>query len=140
MRFAQGPLRGSPPVRVRVPVFAVGRRVYVTCSGGHAAHVALTDDAGANALASLTDGTEVEILGWRPRGFGGTRYRVRTTRNGVEGWLAVGDLRSTQSAVSSAPTGPTAPATGSAPLQARGRGSQAPVGPALGRWDRRNAQ
>jgi hypothetical protein len=118
MRFAQGPFRGSSPLRVRVPVFAVGRRVYVTCSG-RAAHVALTDDVGANALASLTDGSEVEILAWRPRGFGGTRYRVRTTRNGLEGWLAVGDLRSAQSAVSSASTEPPVAASGSAPLRAR---------------------
>src|SRR5262249_58845287 len=42
----------------------------------------------------LADGTEVEILAWRPRGFHGTRYRVRATRDGLEGWLAVDNLRS----------------------------------------------
>jgi hypothetical protein len=67
------------------PVFAVGRRVYVACAGGRLAHVALTNDAGADALTRLADGTAVEIRAWRPRGSDGTRSRVRSTRNGLEG-------------------------------------------------------
>jgi hypothetical protein len=81
----------------------------------------LTDDAGADARTRLADGTEVEILAWRPRGAGDTRYCVRSTRDGLEGWLAVDNLRSTQSAVS-APTEPPPSATGSAPLRAAASG------------------
>src|SRR5262249_28092663 len=102
-------------VRRRTAVFAVGRRVYVAALGERPTHVALTDDAGADARTRLADGTEVEVLAWRPRGSGDTRYRVRATRNGLEGWLAVDNLRGTQSAVS-APTEPPPSATGPEPL------------------------
>src|SRR5262249_57509085 len=78
--------RGAPLVRRQPSVFAVGRRVYVASAGDGLTHVALTDDAGADARTHLTDGTEVEILAWRPRKFDGTRYRVRVTREGCEGW------------------------------------------------------
>lgn len=47
----------------------------------------------------------------------GTRSRVRSTRNGLEGWLAVDNLRSTPSAVS-APIEPPRAATRSAPVRA----------------------
>jgi hypothetical protein len=50
MPFPCGPRRGCTPVRVRSPLFAVGQRASVTCSGGHPARVALTDDAGGRAL------------------------------------------------------------------------------------------
>jgi hypothetical protein len=92
--------RAAPLVRPRASVFAVGRRVYVACAEGGPAHVALTDDAGADARTHLTDGTEVEILAWRPRKFDGTRYRVRVTREGFEGWLAGDNLRSTRVGIS----------------------------------------
>jgi hypothetical protein len=105
MGFPQGSFRKPSPVRIRTAVFAVGRRVRVACSDSRPPRVALTDDAGANPQESLADGTEVEILAWRPRGSAGTRYLVRSTRNGLEGWLAVGNLRSAQSAVSSASSG-----------------------------------
>ncbi len=93
MPFSWGPRRGPAPVRPRGPVFAVGQRVSVTCSGGQPTRVALTDDAGSKALGNLVDGTEVEIIAWRPNGFRGARYRVRATSGGVEGWLAVASLR-----------------------------------------------
>ena len=98
--------RAAPLVRVRRPasVFAVGRRVYVACAGDGPAHVTLMDDVGA-ARTRLTDSTEVEILAWRPRKFDGTRYRVRVTREGFEGWLAGDNSRSTPVA-SSAPMEP----------------------------------
>ena len=103
-------VRAAPPVRTQASVFAVGRRVYVSCAGERLARVALTDDTGADAQTRLADGTEVEILAWRPRGSHGTRYRVRATRDGREGWLAVENLRSTPSAgsapISPAPAGP----------------------------------
>jgi hypothetical protein len=117
MESFQRGFRAATPVRRHVSVFAVGRRVYVASSGDRPAHVALTDDAGADARTRLADGAEVEILAWRPRGSGGTRYRVRSTRNGLEGWLAVDNLRSTQSAVS-APAEPPRSAMGSGPLRA----------------------
>src|SRR5207249_11239010 len=94
MRFAQGPSRGPSPERVRVPVFAVGRRVRVACARESSAGATLTDETGTNVLGSLSDGSEVEILAWRPRGSEGTRYRVRATRNALEGWLGVASLSS----------------------------------------------
>jgi len=112
----QDRFRAGPSVRTRESVFAVGRRVYVACVGERLAHVALTDDGGADARTVLADGTEVEILAWRPRGSRGTRYRVRATRDGREGWLAVDNLRGTPSAVS-APVAPSPAATDPAPLR-----------------------
>jgi hypothetical protein len=108
--------RAAPLVRTQASVFAVGRRVYVSCAGDRPAKVALTDDGGADAQTGLADGTEVEILAWRPRGFHGTRYRVRATCDGLEGWLAVDNLRNTPSAIS-APTAPARAATGPTPLR-----------------------
>src|SRR5262249_13377595 len=106
--------RAAPLVRTQASVFAVGRRVYVACAGDGLAQVALTDDAGTDARTRLAGGTEVEILAWRPRGLHGTRYRVRATRVGLEGWLAVDNLRSTPSACS-APIAPPAAAADPAP-------------------------
>ena len=103
--------RAAPLVRPRASVFAVGRRVYVACAGDGLTHVALTDDAGADARTHLTDGTEVEILAWRPRKFDGTRYRVRVTREGFEGWLAGDNLRSTPVAISAPMERPAATAS-----------------------------
>ena len=102
--FPRGPLRAPAAVRIRVSVFAVGRRVYVACGGDRSAGVTLTDDSGTRPLASLGDGTEVAILAWRPAWAGTTRYRVRATASGLEGWLPVGNLRSTEAVISPAPT------------------------------------
>jgi hypothetical protein len=55
--------RAAPPARPHASVFAIGRRVYVACAGGRLAHVVLTDDGGADALARLADGTEVAPSG-----------------------------------------------------------------------------
>src|SRR5438046_7533604 len=108
MPFSQS-FRRPWPARARGPVLAGAWRVYVARSQDGPARVPLTDYAGANALATLADGNEVEILAWRPGGHG-TRYRVRSTPDGLEGWLGVGNLRSARSAVSPTPTAPTAPA------------------------------
>jgi len=102
MRFGPGPIRRPSPTRVRDAVFAVGGQAYVAGSQDLVGRVVLTDDANANVVATVTDGTQVEILAWRPRGSGGTRYRVRSTGNGLEGWIPVGNLRSARSAVSPA--------------------------------------
>jgi len=109
MGFPRGPLRTPAPIRIRVAVFAVGRRVYVACAGDRSARVTLTDEASKRPLASLGDGTEVVILAWRPGSAGTTLYRVRATDSGVEGWLPVDKLRSTETAISPAPTAPPAP-------------------------------
>ena len=99
MGFPQGPARGSSTVRVRAPVFAIGRRAFVVCPGGRRARVTLTDLAGADSPLSLAADTEVDIVAWRPHGPGDTRYRVRSASDGVEGWLASGNLRIAQAAV-----------------------------------------
>jgi hypothetical protein len=91
MPFSTRSFRPSP-VRAGAFVLAVGRRVYVARSEDGPGGVTLTDDTGTNALATLADGHEVEILAWRPRG-AGTRYHVRSTHDGLEGWVAVGNLR-----------------------------------------------
>src|SRR5437867_12841118 len=112
MGFPRGPLRAPAPVRIRVAVFAVGQRVYVACADERPARVTLMDEAGTRPLTSLGDGTEVAIVAWRPGWAGATRYRVRATDSGLEGWLPVGNLRSTEAATA-LPT----PAVGAAPLR-----------------------
>ena len=93
MGFFQSSFRARLPVRTRAPIFAVGWRAYVASPVGAPARLALSDEAGADANGvSMADGTEVEIVAWRPRS-NGTRYRVRSTRAGLEGWLAAGSLR-----------------------------------------------
>jgi hypothetical protein len=108
MQFPRPPFRAPRPIRQKGPVFAVGHAAYVDCSGYG---VTLTDDAGKTALASVSDGAEVEILGWRPRGADGTRYRVRAARSGLEGWLAATNLRGSPVAVPAAVPAPAAPPT-----------------------------
>jgi len=98
-------------------VFAVGRRVFVAGGGGGAARVTLTDDA-ERPLATLTDGAEVTIVAWRPGWAGTTRYSVRVTDSGLEGWLLAGDLRSTKIAIPSAPATSPPPAARPGPLGA----------------------
>lgn len=98
MGFPQGPLRAPARARVRVAVFAVGHRAYVACAGDRSARVTLTDHADTTPLASLGDGSEVAILAWRPGWGGNTRYHVRATDSGLEGWLPVGNLRGTAAA------------------------------------------
>ena len=107
--FYSSPRR--PPARTGAAfVLAVGRRVYVARSKDGPRRVALMDDGGASALGSLLDGNEVEILAWLPRG-SGTRYRVRSTREGLEGWLGVANLRSARAAIPpAAPVLPIRPA------------------------------
>jgi hypothetical protein len=75
------------------PVLGVGRRVVVTCRKNGSDRVTLTDENGTSALATVADGVEVEILAWRPRRGGDTRYRVVSTTGGVEGWLGAASLK-----------------------------------------------
>ena len=85
----------SAPVRGRSPgvVFAVGRRMFIACTTARVSSVILTDDSGAIVCGSLRDGAEVEIVAWRPLGSRGTRYLVRSSSTGIEGWLGAADLR-----------------------------------------------
>jgi hypothetical protein len=66
----------------------------------------LTDDAGKKPLESLGDGDEVAILAWRPGWAGNTRYCVRAADTGLEGWLPVANLRTTEVALSPVPSAP----------------------------------
>ena len=109
MGFFQRSFRARQPVGTRGPIFAVGWHAYVACAGDRPAPLMLTDASGAEERSSLADGTEVEILAWRPRS-GGTWYRVRSTCADLEGWLPAGSLRRAESVISSAPTPPAASA------------------------------
>ena len=101
MAFFRASFRPPAPSRVRAAVFAVGRRVQIR-SRAPSARVTLTDTTG-EPLATLSDSTEVTILAWRPNWAGTTRYYVRVMDSGLEGWLPVGDLRGTKTAISSPP-------------------------------------
>ena len=104
------------PGRSTGPVLSVGRRVFVNCPGNLRGRVMLMDEAGRAATSSLVDGTEVEIVAWRPRGAGGTRYRVHTTHDDLDGWLPADNLRPTPGPAPEraepAPRSTVAPASG----------------------------
>ena len=98
MAFPVSRYRASPAPSARSAgaVFAIGRHVFVAGAMASKSGVMLTDDSGSNASGKLRDGTEVEIVAWRPRGTLGTRYLVRSPLHGVEGWLGAGQLRGTR--------------------------------------------
>jgi hypothetical protein len=121
MKFTRSPLRASSSTRPRTVVFAVGGRAYVACPTGSSSGVTLTDEPGNVPLASLVDGSEVTILAWRPGRASETRYRVRVTATGTDGWLPVGNLRATAAPVASAPDVPP-------PSEANPRPRREPVG------------
>ena len=98
MAFPRAPFRAPARPRIPVAVLAVGRRVYIAGAADRSARVTLTDDAD-RPLASLNDGAEVTILAWRPGWAGATRYCVRGTDSGLEGWLPAGYLRTTKAAI-----------------------------------------
>jgi hypothetical protein len=132
------------PSRSTGPVLSVGRRVFVNCPGGSSRRVTLTDDIGQAAVGTLTDGIEVEVIAWKPRG-GGTRYRVRHQKDGLEGWLGVDELRVTpRPASAAAPAAATPPASAPippkpAPAAARATPAAARVNPAAARTKPRPA-
>jgi hypothetical protein len=82
------------PARI---VLAVGQRAFVHSPADVARTVLLTNERGIPGDCALRDGTEVEIVGWRPRGQSGTRYRVCDRADGSDGWLAAEELRTTAS-------------------------------------------
>jgi|SRR5581483_7028831 len=72
---------------------AVGQRVFVDSAGNRSGDVILADESGKVPSAThLADGTEVEVVAWRPRGASDTRYRVRAP-HGIDGWLPSNNLR-----------------------------------------------
>ncbi len=87
-----GAVRPQPTGKDRT-VLGVGSRVLVTSRSGGSGRVTLTDDNGTTALTTIATGVEVEILAWRPRRGGDTRYRVVLTTGGVEGWVGAESLR-----------------------------------------------
>ncbi len=117
MPFSRAPMRAPARPRIRAAVFAVGRRVYIADAGTRVARVTLTD-GGERPLAILRDGAEVTIVAWRPGWAGNTRYCVRVTDSGLEGWLAAGDLRSTKVALPVPPAAPPPPTARPAALGA----------------------
>ena len=56
--------------------------------------VSLTDESNTRTLRTLTDGQEVEILGWRQRP--SVRYNVRCVSGGAEGWVVADCLRASR--------------------------------------------
>jgi hypothetical protein len=132
MRFPRGPgyvsvgFRPSPEAKER-PTLSIGSRALVAARGGSSDRgVALTDDGGTSIVATVPDGTEVEVLAWRPRRGGDTRYLV-APRGGPEGWLGASCLRPRPVAVVPKRIEPT-PAIKPAPAPpARARPRRAPA-------------
>ena len=117
-RFPSFPSAPPSPGSKAPPVLGIGSRVLVASRSGRSGQVTLTDDAGTSAVATVGDGVEVEILAWRPRRGGETRYRVASTSGGVEGWLGVTSLRPRQ------PSPSAKPASAAAPSKGRERGTR----------------
>jgi hypothetical protein len=85
---------------------------------GSGSGVRLMDAAGTNAIATVADGAEVEILAWHPRRGGETRYRVVQTTGGVEGWIGATSLKPRPAPVAPTPirrVAPTPPPRAAAP-------------------------
>ena len=114
------------------PVLGVGWRVLVTCAGG-GSDVTLTDERGTGALATVADGVEVEILAWRPRRGGDTRYRVVSMSGGVEGWVAASCLKAPPSPARNVPSAPPTAETASTTRALRPKPPRARRSPAQSR-------
>ena len=94
-----------------MPVMAVGQHVFVNCPGSGT--VVLVDVTGkVESSVRLADGIEVEVLAWRPGGASDTRYRVRASSNGADGWLPADYLRKLLVPLPTAES----PSTGQAPV------------------------
>ena len=108
MSFNQSRARPvARPSSPSAPVMAVGQRVFVHTPGSRSASVSLGDVSGKLLSGvHLVDGTEVEVIAWRPQGPRDTRYRVRVA-HGADGWLPAENLRKTLVAPPAAPPAPT---------------------------------
>ena len=93
MVFVPSRQRTARPARKPGVVLAVGQRAFVNAPSDAASVILLTYEDGIPSESTLRDGTEVEIVGWRPRGSTGTRYRVCDRDSGSDGWLEANELR-----------------------------------------------
>lgn len=109
--FRSRPRSGPVPARPRL-VLAVGQRAFVHSSAQHGHFVSLTNEHGVPGDTVLRDGSEIEVLAWRPRGIDGTRYRIRRCADGVDGWLAAEELRTTPARATAEPEAATSAPTG----------------------------
>lgn len=74
-------------------MLAVGHRATIKSSGPGTKGATLTDENGTTAIMTLDEGTEVHIVAWKPRGSGGTRYRIRCGDDEArEGWVGSANL------------------------------------------------
>ncbi len=100
-------------------MIAIGHRAVVTTRNSGADRVTVTDEDGVDTVTTVADGLEVEVLAWRPRRGGGTRYRILA--KDVEGWIGAASLE----AVKRAPAPPVAKVAPSAPPAAASRPKRA---------------
>jgi hypothetical protein len=112
MAFVPSRQRSVRPASKPRIVLAVGQRAFVHSPIDTSRVVLLTDDHGNPEGTGLTDGTEVEVLAWRPRGSNGTRYRVCRRIEGTDGWLAAEELRTTAIRATPEPRPVTEPHSG----------------------------
>jgi hypothetical protein len=62
--------------------------VLIAAPAGGPSKVTLMDALATVAHGTIAHGACVEILAWQPAGPLGTRYRVRSSKDGLEGWLS----------------------------------------------------
>ncbi len=104
MSFFRSRPRSGPVAAQPRFVLAVGQRAFVHSPPQQSHVVFLTNEHGIPGDTVLRDGSEIEVVAWRPRGLDGTRYRIRGCADGVDGWLAAEELRTTAT-----PARPVAP-------------------------------
>jgi hypothetical protein len=75
------------------PVYAVGHIATIAGSAGDAQDVRLMDASALVSHGTVARGARVEILAWQPSAADGTRYRVRSSSDGIEGWVDARQLR-----------------------------------------------
>jgi hypothetical protein len=129
MYFSSGPSPNryarlaSPRHRESGPVYAVGHRVVIEAPAGRVRTVTLMDALDVVACGTVANGAPVEILAWQPAGTKGTRYRVRSASDGIEGWLNGRELRAVERPAPARPIAkPAQPASaprGKKPAKAR---------------------
>ena len=109
-------------------IIPIGGHVFMHSRAGASRSVPLADETGRELSgASITDGVEVEVVAWRPRGPTDTRYRVQTIAGEpLDGWVFAQELRrSLIPAAEAAASAPTATAPGHGPQQQPARPSKA---------------
>lgn len=120
-------------------MLGVGSRVTVISGDVRSDRVTLTDDSGTSMLATVAHGVEVEILAWRPRRGGDTRYRVVTTGDRVEGWLGAASLQARQLPPAPKPAPAAVPAAIVSPRRAPAQASS-PTAPAAAKRVRKGTR